>query len=310
MLQITAPISGGSSGGALLNERGQVIGVVAAYYVDGQNLNLAIASNAVTELIEHASAQISLEELYLKQHPQIEFDDYYVHVRVLPVSSEETANDLYEEWLSGEKTDDNMIALMNKYSKGKSEGWMLDIVPGDLSGEIEQWCFDPARRVGEVGIIKGSDHSCMVCYFSGVSERKLLTVGVSADYPPFEYIDGYGDIVGADVLAIYKIAEEIGYEFEVVDIPFGELMTALINGAVDCIVGLTETPDRNLVANASVPLFDEDEGFVVYVNEDDRDLLAEINRAIKLLQRDGTMDSIVEYYLDYPNFDKMDQAAP
>ena len=50
VIQITAAISPGSSGGALFNERGSVIGVTSAYYIDGQNLNIAISSNAVKQL--------------------------------------------------------------------------------------------------------------------------------------------------------------------------------------------------------------------------------------------------------------------
>ena len=49
-LQITAAISPGSSGGALLNSSGQVIGVVCAYYDGGQNLNVAITSNTLKNL--------------------------------------------------------------------------------------------------------------------------------------------------------------------------------------------------------------------------------------------------------------------
>ena len=46
-LQITAPISNGSSGGALLNVYGEVIGILFASYTRGQSLNLAIPINSV-----------------------------------------------------------------------------------------------------------------------------------------------------------------------------------------------------------------------------------------------------------------------
>ncbi len=51
LLQISAPISPGSSGGPVLNHAGDVIGVVRATIVGGQNLNLAIPANVVTSLM-------------------------------------------------------------------------------------------------------------------------------------------------------------------------------------------------------------------------------------------------------------------
>lgn len=42
MIQFTAPTSHGSSGGALLNLQGELIGIVTAGFDDGQNLNLAV----------------------------------------------------------------------------------------------------------------------------------------------------------------------------------------------------------------------------------------------------------------------------
>lgn len=52
VLQFTAPISSGSSGGALFNSKGEVIGVTYASYIDGQNLNLAIPIEDVIELYD------------------------------------------------------------------------------------------------------------------------------------------------------------------------------------------------------------------------------------------------------------------
>lgn len=47
MIQNTAPISSGSSGGALLNEYGQVIGVTSAMFLYGQSLYLAVPMDPV-----------------------------------------------------------------------------------------------------------------------------------------------------------------------------------------------------------------------------------------------------------------------
>ncbi|TYP00353.1 trypsin-like peptidase [Geothermobacter ehrlichii] len=52
LLQITAPISPGSSGGPVLNGKGEVIGVSVATFKGGQNLNFAIPSNYLKSLLE------------------------------------------------------------------------------------------------------------------------------------------------------------------------------------------------------------------------------------------------------------------
>ena len=52
-LQTTAAASPGSSGGPLLNVRGEVIGVLTYSLVEGQNLNFAIAINYVRGMIDY-----------------------------------------------------------------------------------------------------------------------------------------------------------------------------------------------------------------------------------------------------------------
>ena len=49
LIQMTAPISAGSSGGALINEFGEVVGVTTSSLLSGQNLNFAIPINTVVD---------------------------------------------------------------------------------------------------------------------------------------------------------------------------------------------------------------------------------------------------------------------
>jgi hypothetical protein len=53
LLQVSAPIAPGSSGGPLFNEQGEVIGVATAILLGGQNLNLGLPADYVKELLEN-----------------------------------------------------------------------------------------------------------------------------------------------------------------------------------------------------------------------------------------------------------------
>ena len=61
MLQISAPISPGSSGGPVFNASGQVIGVAAATLEDGQNLNFCVPIRYARQYVKRDSA-ISLQD--------------------------------------------------------------------------------------------------------------------------------------------------------------------------------------------------------------------------------------------------------
>ena len=70
-IQFTAPISSGSSGGALVDKKGKVVGVTFASYEAGQNINLAIP----IKLLEKAcpawnnSMGLKVSDLYGKDYP-------------------------------------------------------------------------------------------------------------------------------------------------------------------------------------------------------------------------------------------------
>lgn len=72
VIQITAPISPGSSGGALLDEEGKLIGITTAHYANGQNLNLAIPVNWMRELPARSAAYVNKRSAELKIPAQVQ----------------------------------------------------------------------------------------------------------------------------------------------------------------------------------------------------------------------------------------------
>ena len=63
--------------------------------------------------------------------------------------------------------------------------------------------------------------------------KKVLVMGTSADYPPFEYVETSksDEIKGFDVDIAKAIGKKLGYEIQVKDIDFNSLVPSLENGA-------------------------------------------------------------------------------
>ena len=57
LLQITAPISHGSSGSPVMNLEGQVVGVAVAVWEGGQGLNFAVPASSVRRLLGRVSPE-------------------------------------------------------------------------------------------------------------------------------------------------------------------------------------------------------------------------------------------------------------
>ncbi len=63
IIQTTAPISPGSSGGPALNLNGQVIGIISFQMINGQNLNFAISNEVLRRFIKNDTLNNNLSQL-------------------------------------------------------------------------------------------------------------------------------------------------------------------------------------------------------------------------------------------------------
>jgi polar amino acid transport system substrate-binding protein len=71
-----------------------------------------------------------------------------------------------------------------------------------------------------------------------------LVMGLSADYPPFEFKKG-GEVVGFDIDVAQAIAQDLGMSLVIQDMDFSGLIPALQTGRIDfAMSGMTKTEER------------------------------------------------------------------
>ncbi len=77
VIQITAPISPGSSGSPVLNMKGEVIGIAFFQIIEGQNLNFAISSERIANLnLMEEGETFTTEELFEQESKAEKGSDY------------------------------------------------------------------------------------------------------------------------------------------------------------------------------------------------------------------------------------------
>lgn len=85
-------------------------------------------------------------------------------------------------------------------------------------------------------------------------EKEKITVGTDATYPPMEYYDAQGNLVGYDIDLASKLSEEMGTDFEFKNISFDKIFDALENKEIEVIISsVTITDERKLKYNFSEP---------------------------------------------------------
>ena len=71
-----------------------------------------------------------------------------------------------------------------------------------------------------------------------------ITVGTSADYPPYEYTDSNGQFVGFDMDLIRAVGEKIGKKVKIVDMGFDSLIAGLQNEKIDVVISAMQASEE------------------------------------------------------------------
>ncbi len=143
MIQITTPISDGSSGGALFNSKCQVIGITTGGISDGQNLNLAVPINTMKSVEQNLSKtieEVQRECGYIGTSPIPDKVSDYKDFRGLPDYGSVTTSELLDsesETMDGITVSDfvyklNFDKLTQYIDYIVSEGYKLQITDNGL----------------------------------------------------------------------------------------------------------------------------------------------------------------------------------
>ena len=97
-----------------------------------------------------------------------------------------------------------------------------------------------------------------------------VTIGMNAEYPPFEFVNDDGVITGFDAELIAAIAAEAGFDYELVNTRWDGIFVALASGEFDAVISAaTITPERQETVNFSDPYFDAGQVITVRAGETD-----------------------------------------
>jgi polar amino acid transport system substrate-binding protein len=97
-----------------------------------------------------------------------------------------------------------------------------------------------------------------------LDRKTTCVVGIDGDYPPFTYVDQYGNFQGFDVDSARWIAEREGFDLEFAAVPWDGIIPALQAGEIDMIYsGMTVTPERQQLVNFTSPYFSANQSLAI-----------------------------------------------
>ena len=100
--------------------------------------------------------------------------------------------------------------------------------------------------------------------YEQIQSANKVVVGTSADYPPYEYIDEGGNLVGFDIELMEEIANRMGVALEWQDMPFDSLIAAVQEGKIDMSIScFNYSEERAQRVDFSEPYYTSQDAFIV-----------------------------------------------
>jgi ABC-type amino acid transport substrate-binding protein len=100
-----------------------------------------------------------------------------------------------------------------------------------------------------------------------VQKADQLVVGLDPSYPPFEVVNGQGQLDGLDVELSRELARRLGVKAQLVAIDYGSMFDALLVGKFDLVLGgVSPTPDYEKSLDYTHPYYDD--GLVLVLQSD------------------------------------------
>ena len=87
--------------------------------------------------------------------------------------------------------------------------------------------------------------AALVAWKTVNKETPTLIMATNASFPPYEFYDDNGNIVGIDAEIAKAVANHMGYDFQIDDMDFGAIINAVDSGKASFgLAGMTVTEER------------------------------------------------------------------
>jgi polar amino acid transport system substrate-binding protein len=101
-------------------------------------------------------------------------------------------------------------------------------------------------------------------HLDAIKQAKVIKVGTSADYPPFESVDASGNKIGFDVDLMTEIAKRMNIKLQWVDMPFDSLIAAVQEGKIDAAISaFNYSEERAQKIDFTIPYYTSEDSFMV-----------------------------------------------